>query len=264
MQTVMRVFEESAARARRRRAALFRNAFTLTADTRILDLGSESGANIRAVLDGTPVAPRNVYIADVRHDAIERGARQFGFEPVPLGESGELPFPDGFFDIVYCSSVIEHVTVPKNEVWSRMPTRVFRARSLEHQRAFAREIQRVGRQFFVQTPYRWFVIEAHSWLPFVGWLPREMIIPILKHSRKVWPKWCAPDWHLLDKRQLASMFEGAEIRAEKWCGLTKSIMAVKTAQARTQEREPRLVPLERKPLGAGHQHAAVDSHREPA
>ncbi len=24
------------------------------------------------------------------------------------------------------------------------------------------------------------------------------------------------------------MFEGAEIRDEKWCGLTKSIMAVKT------------------------------------
>jgi hypothetical protein len=29
-------------------------------------------------------------------------------------------------------------------------------------------------------------------------------------------------------RQLASMFEDAEIRDEKWMGLTKSIMAVKT------------------------------------
>jgi SAM-dependent methyltransferase len=234
MKSVMRVFERSALRARQRRAALFRGAFPLTADTRILDLGSESGAHIHSVLQGTPVAPHNVYIADIRLDALERGAKQYGFQPVPLGENGELPFPDGYFDIVYCSSVIEHVTLPKNEVWAKMPTRVFRERSLTHQRAFAREIQRVGRQFFVQTPYRWFVIEAHSWLPFVGWLPRPAVIPILKYSRKFWPKWCAPDWHLLDKRQLASMFDGAEIRDEKWCGLTKSIMAVKTAHERTR------------------------------
>jgi SAM-dependent methyltransferase len=230
----MRVFERSALRARQRRAELFRGAFPLTADTRILDLGSESGAHIHSVLQGTQVSPGNVYIADIRLDAIARGAKQYGFQPVPLGEDGKLPFEDGFFDIVYCSSVIEHVTLPKNEVWAKMPTRVFRERSLAHQREFAREIQRVGRQFFVQTPYRWFVIEAHSWLPFVGWLPRPAVIPILKYSRKFWPKWCAPDWHLLDKRQLASMFDGAEIRDEKWCGLTKSIMAVKTANERTR------------------------------
>src|SRR5689334_5390886 len=149
MNTVIRVFEKSAARARQRRAVLFRNAFTLTAETRILDLGSESGGHIHSVLQGTAVSPQNVYIADIRLDAIARGAELYGYQPVPLGENGELPFPDGFFDIVYCSSVIEHVTLPKNEVWSKMPTRVFRERSLAHQRAFAREIQRVGRQFFV-------------------------------------------------------------------------------------------------------------------
>jgi SAM-dependent methyltransferase len=228
MNAIIRVFQRSSARARQRRAALFREAFPLGPDTKILDLGSESGANIRAVLEGTPVSPRNTYIADINPDIIETGAKKFGFQPVLVGENGQLPFPDGYFDIVYCSSVIEHVTLPKNEVWSTRSGKQFRERSLAHQRAFAREIQRVGRQFFVQTPYRWFVIESHSWLPFVGWLPREMIVPILKASRKFWPKWTAPDWHLLDKRQLASMFEGAEIRDEKWCGLTKSIMAVKT------------------------------------
>jgi SAM-dependent methyltransferase len=235
MKSVVRVFERSALRARQRRADLFRKAFPLTAETTILDLGSESGGHIHSVLQGTPVAPHNVYIADIRLDAIARGAKQYGFQPVPLGEDGKLPFPDGFFDIVYCSSVIEHVTLPKNEVWAKMPTRVFRERSLAHQREFAREIQRVGRQFFVQTPYRWFVIEAHSFMPFLGWLPREAVIPILKYSRKFWPKWCAPDWHLLDRKQLASMFDGAEIRDEKWCGLTKSIMAVKVAR---EERAP--------------------------
>jgi hypothetical protein len=127
--------------------------------------------------------------------------------------------------------VIEHVTLPKNEVWTTRSGREFRERSLKHQRAFADEIQRVGRQFFVQTPYRWFVLESHSWLPFIGWLPRELIVPILKVSRKFWPKWTSPDWYLLNRRELASMFEGAEIRDEKWLGLTKSIMAVKSEHA---------------------------------
>ena len=242
MKALLRVLQRSSARARQRRAALFRDAFGLTRETRVLDLGSEWGQNIHSVLQGTPVLPSNTYIADIDTQYLERGAKQFGFQPVLVGEDGRLPFPDGYFDVVYCSSVIEHVTLPKKEIWSTTSSREFRERSLEHQAAFAREIQRVGRQFFVQTPYRWFVIEAHSWLPFVGWLPRELVVPILKYSRKFWPKWTAPDWHLLDKRQLASMFAGAEIRDEKWCGLTKSIMAVKVEEvgARANPTSPAL------------------------
>lgn len=216
------------ANARSKRAALFRNAFHLTENTRILDLGSQSGAVIRGVLAGTPVRPENTYIADIDAAALEKGRATYGFNPVVIGQSGELPFPDGYFDIVYCNSVIEHVTVNKDQVWSMRSGREFRALSLAHQHAFAREIRRVARQFFVQTPYKYFIIEAHSWLPFVGWLPRRLIVPILKGSRKVWPKKAVPDWHLLNRRQLASMFEDAQIREEKWMGLTKSLMAVKS------------------------------------
>ena len=225
---ISKMFQRFSSRARQKRALLFRGAFGLGADTRILDLGSEWGSNIHAVLDGTPVKPENTFIADINADVLERGQRNFGFVPVLVGQSGRLPFPDGYFDIVYCSSVIEHVTVPKEEVWALRSGREFRERSLAHQREFAREIQRVGRQFFVQTPYRWFLVESHSWLPFVSWLPRRAQLPILKFTRKFWPKRTNPDWYLLDRRELESMFEGAEIRAEKWCGLTKSIMAVKS------------------------------------
>ncbi len=214
-------------RARARRARHFRETFRLTADTRILDLGSQWGANIHSVLEGTPVKPENTYIADINPTHIERGRAAYGYVPVLVGEDGKLPFPDGYFDIVYCSSVIEHVTVPKSQVWSLKSGKEFRALSLRHQREFAREIERVGRQFFVQTPYRWFVIESHSWLPFFGWLPRRALIPALKIARRVWPTRSAPDWHLLDKRQFAGMFSGAQIQDEKWMGLTKSIMAVR-------------------------------------
>jgi SAM-dependent methyltransferase len=222
-----RLFKTLSLRARQRRAELFRAAFGLDDDTRILDLGSEWGANIRAVLEGTPVRPENTFIADINPHVLERGRQNYGFVPVLMSPSGKLPFPDGYFDIVYCSSVIEHVTIPKEQVWSLRSGRQFRRLSLAHQREFAREIQRVGRQFFVQTPYRWFVLESHSWLPFVAFLPRRMLLPLLKCAARFWPKSTNPDWCLLDRRELGSMFAGAEIRNEKWLGLTKSIMAVK-------------------------------------
>jgi SAM-dependent methyltransferase len=225
------VFQRFSARARQRRADLFRAAFGLDAQTRILDLGSEWGSNIHAVLAGTPVRPENTYIADINPEVLERGRQDYGFVPVLVDASGKLPFPDGFFDIVYCSSVIEHVTIPKEQVWALRSGREFRQRSLAHQREFAREIQRVGRQFFVQTPYRWFVLESHSWLPFVAFLPRWLLLPLLKFAAGFWPKSTNPDWCLLDRRELKSMFDDAEIRDEKWLGLTKSIMAVKTERA---------------------------------
>jgi SAM-dependent methyltransferase len=229
---IIRLFERLARRARQQRARLFRESFGLGADTRILDLGSEGGGHIHDVLEGTLVRPENTFIADIDPVSLEKGRARFGFVPVLVPESGRLPFPDGYFDIVYCSSVIEHVTVPKNEVWAVRSGRVFRERSMQHQQQFAREIQRVGRQFFVQTPYRWFVLEAHSWLPFVAWLPRRAMLPVLKFARKFWPKATRPDWHLLTRRDLGRLFDGADVREERWFGLTKSIMAVKSELAR--------------------------------
>lgn len=239
-----RLFNRISARAREKRARQFREAFTLTAETKILDLGSEWGGNIHAVLAGTAVRPENTFIADISPELLERGRREFGYNPVLLPQDGKLPFPDGYFDIVYCNSVIEHVTVPKSEVYTLRSGKEFRERALRHQREFAREIQRVGRQFFVQTPYRWFPIEAHSWLPFVGWLPRRALIPVLKVARTVWPTRTHPDWYLLNKREFRGMFDAAEIRDEKWLGLTKSIMAVKYEKVAASDRSRSQPPRE--------------------
>src|SRR4051812_36292105 len=95
-------------RARAKRAQIFRSRFELTPDTRILDLGSEDGSHIHAVLDGNPVRPENVYIADIAAEsgALDRGQRLYGYQTVPIDESGRLPFDDQYFDIVHSSSVI--------------------------------------------------------------------------------------------------------------------------------------------------------------
>lgn len=228
---ISRIFRTFSRRAREKRAALFRSSFVLEERTRILDLGAEGGDNIHAVLEGTRVRPGNVYIADIKPELVEGGKARYGYVPVVVGESGRLPFPDGYFDIVFCSSVIEHVTLPKKEVWKEYSGRRFREASRKRQIEFAAEIRRLGRQFFVQTPYRHFPIEPHSWLPFVAWLPRWALLPVLRLSHVVWVTRTNPDWYLLDRHEMAETFGDARLLEEKWLGLTKSLMAVKSASS---------------------------------
>lgn len=217
------------ARARARRAEFFRQRFVLDETTRILDLGAERGANIHVVLRGTGVRPANVYIADLEGRDVAEGSRLYGYVAVPLVEGQSLPFPDKFFDIVFCSSVIEHVTVPKCRMWREWSGRRFREESLARQAEFAAEIRRVGRQYFVQTPYRNFPIEPHSWLPFLAWLPRWAQVAVLRLTRFAWVTRPDPDFHLLDRGEFAGLFSEAQIVEEKFCGLTKSLMALKTS-----------------------------------
>jgi len=226
MNPITRIVRNISRRARSRRAEIFRGAFSIDARTRILDLGSENGSNINFVLNGTAFDPQNVYIADIDEAAVKDGATSYGFVPVPISESQRLPFADKFFDIVYCSSVIEHVTVPKDEVWSLYSGRKFRSDSRKRQREFAEEIKRLSKQYFVQCPYRHFPIESHSWLPFLAWMPRRIQIPLLKVTNAFWIKQTSPDWHLLNKRELMGLFDEAELFEEKMFGITKSIMAV--------------------------------------
>lgn len=142
-----------------------------------------------------------------------------------LDESGEVPYPDQFFDVVYCSSVIEHVTVTKEQVWNRKIA--FEQIAQQHQKKFAAEIMRVGKQYFVQTPSRTFPIESHSWLPLINLLPHQALIPLLKLTNSFWIKQTIPDFHLLDQNEMTKLFPGAKIITEKKFGLVKSVMAIK-------------------------------------
>jgi SAM-dependent methyltransferase len=228
MSAIARIAKHVSRRARRQRAALFRSSFALGPATRILDLGSEDGSHIHDVLSGTAVTPANVYIADIKEHVVRRGQQLYGFTPVVIDQSQRLPFEDGYFDIVYSSSVIEHVTVPKEQVWGLHDGGEFRERAWRRQGQFADEIRRLGRQYFVQTPSRTFPIECHTWLPGVAWLPRWLLVPCLRLTNRFWIKSTAPDWNLLSPRQLASLFADGRIVRERFLGLTKSIMAVKT------------------------------------
>lgn len=224
---VERVVQRARRQARAKRASLFRQHFAIGPTTKILDIGSEDGSAISAVLAGTSADPANVFIADVDAQRVAEGARRYGFVPVPISESGRLPFGDRFFDIVYCSSVIEHVTVAKSEVWSRRSGRDFRVTARQRQREFADEIRRLGKTYYVQTPYKWFPVESHTWLPLVGFLPRRLQLPVIALSNRYWIKRTAPDWCLLTARDMRQFFPDAALKHERVLGLTKSIMAIK-------------------------------------
>src|SRR5690606_36801100 len=214
-------------RARAQRARVFLEHFDIRKSSRILDMGAENGAHIASVRADTPVSPEHVHIADIDESAVAEGQRRFGFTPVHIPESGRLPFDDGYFDIVYCSSVIEHVTVPKSEIWTLRDGAEFARRAWERQRAFAREIVRLGRGYFVQTPCRSFPIESHSWLPFVAYLPRPALIPLLETTNRLWVKKTQPDWRLLSEGDMRRLFPDAIIVKESLCGFTKSLMAIR-------------------------------------
>jgi hypothetical protein len=127
-------------------------------------------------------------------------------------------FRDQSFDIVHSNSVIEHVGG-----WRDM-------------RAMAKEISRLGRCYFVQTPYFWFPIEPHARFPCFHWMPESWRYRIiLRRTCGFWEKKETVDTAmetildavLLDKLQLKSLFPDAEIVSERLFGMTKSIIAIR-------------------------------------
>lgn len=212
-------------RTREKRARIFKEYLSPSENDRILDLGSGDGSYIASIVPFRD----NVYIADILPEPLNKGKQRFGFiNTVILDESGMLPFPDECFDIVFCSSVIEHVTVDKTDVGLFQSNAGFSEAAYTRQRRFADEIRRVGKRYFVQTPNKYFPIESHTWLPLlIVFLTRPLQIRIIEFLNKWWLKKTSPDWNLLTKAKMQELFPDAEIVLEKAFGLTKSIMAIR-------------------------------------
>lgn len=179
-----------AARARHRRHEQFFALTRLQAGARVLDVGC-GALGLRKLEPGLDVTGV---------DLAERSAYPGPFVRADVADG--LPFADDEFDLAYCSSVIEHV--PR----ARRP-------------AFAAEVRRVGKGWFVQTPARSFPIEPHSLLPFAHWLPDRV-------RRAYWHFGAAGEWEqieLLTRAEMESLFGPA--LAERWGPLVKSWVCVR-------------------------------------
>jgi hypothetical protein len=197
---------------RHKRMQRFVREFALTSDTRVLDVG------------GVPdtwrllTRPPQVVLLNTPRTAAELAAANSWV----AGDGRCLPFRDQSFDIVFSNSVIEHVG------------------DAASQERFAREVARVGRGYWVQTPNRWFPVEQHLFTPFIHWLPGRWQKAIVPHGT-VWGALArvAPDQrrfflrHYLDEvrlltaSELRRLFPDARLLRERFCGATKSLVAMK-------------------------------------
>ncbi len=189
-------------RFRKARAELFRHWLQPAEEDRILDLGGGYGDYFAGVVPFR----RNVWIADVDERVVQR-ASSHGFHTIVIPTDSALPFPDESFDIIHCNSVIEHVLVP------------------EHRQRMAAEIRRVGRNWFVQTPNRYFPLDPHTCLPLLHLLPERWLRALVRCLGRVWG-WSGLQWRLLDQRELSSLFPGGRLLRERFAGLTKSLVMV--------------------------------------
>jgi SAM-dependent methyltransferase len=189
-QTRARIASPIAARARARRHAQFFGLTGLRPGMRVLDVGCGT-VGLRALepdleITGVDLVARPDYPGPFLQADVTEG----------------LPYEDGTFDLVYSSSVVEHVP---------------RARRA----TFASEVARVGRGLYVQTPAFSFPVEPHSLLPFAHWLPVGLRRPLWRLGAQGY--WEEID--LLRRAELARLF-GAPVHAERLGPLAKSWIAI--------------------------------------
>jgi len=131
------------------------------------------------------------------------------------GDARCIQLDDQCFDIVFSNSVIEHVG------------------GYPDQLQMAKEICRVGKRYFVQTPNRYFPIEPHFLFPFFQFLPVNIRMKLLQNFNLGWfprtpdeqkARAIIEDIHLLNRDQFVALFPGARLYEEKVLGITKSLI----------------------------------------
>ncbi len=138
---------------------------------------------------------------------------------VEIGDGCQLPYADNSFDLVFSNSVIEHVG------------------GAEEMARFAQGCDRVGKALYIQTPNRWFPLEAHFGAAFIHWLPRAWYRKIsfislrycFAYNNPIEKRHFEQEFNttrLLSLKQLREFFPGKKIVAERVLGLAKSFIVM--------------------------------------
>lgn len=197
---------------RRKRANVLREFMkSIEKPCRILDVGGTESFWINSGL--LPMPEVSITLLNITVEPVTKP------EIVSVAGSGcDLTrWSDKEFDLVFSNSVIEHVG------------------SFENQVAMAKEVQRVGKHYFVQTPARSFPYEPHFHFPFFWCFPEKMRELIAcKISLGWYPKQPSREaaqqflsnFLLLNRNDFSKLFPNANIIEERFLGLTKSYIAL--------------------------------------
>jgi hypothetical protein len=200
-----------ASRLRRKRWQRLADSFPDLSDMRVLDLGGTAESWLLC-----PSRPGHVTLLNLWPDATDLGPR---FDQVQ-GDACRPPdtIMDGDWDLVYSNSVIEHVG------------------GYARRREFSDVVRGLAPAYWVQTPNRYFPIEPHWLFPGFQFLPVAARTTIAMK----WPlyTWRSDDRNralrevleieLLSRTELVALFPEAHVLPERFAGLTKSYIAVRT------------------------------------
>jgi len=160
----------------------------------------------------------SITITNIERDSVTRpDDGMFKFE---FGDGRGLKYDDKSFDVAHSNSVVEHVGR-----WEDMVK-------------FSKEVGRVGRSYFVQTPNFWFPFEPHFGVLYFQCLPTPLKVALLmKKERGFFPRMPTVDaakraiehCELLDERMIKELFADAEIQKERFAGIVKSFVAIRLA-----------------------------------
>ena len=195
---------------RRRRFAFFQSLLShLERPVRILDVGgTETYWKMMEVKAGDQVfiTLLNLTQIDVSFPNVASVA----------GDARAIMAEDASFDVVFSNSVIEHVGTYQDQL------------------QMSKEVCRVGKRYFVQTPNKYFPLEPHFLFPLFQFLPINIRVLLLQNFKLGWFS-KTPDKvkareiveaiRLLDRREFLSLFPNAEVYEEKIFGMTKSFVA---------------------------------------
>jgi hypothetical protein len=194
--------------ARARRMSAFSEIMKPQADMRILDLGGqpEIWDTVEPILDITCLNLPG--IARTEHSTHHK---------ITYVEGNACCMPNyhpGDFDLIFSNSVIEHVG------------------SLEQQTRFANEVLRLSSRYWIQTPSKYFPIEAHCGMPFWWFYPDWLRQYFLRRWSKILPVWTemVATTSVLSEQTLRALFPGCAIRIE-WLLFPKSITAYFLAES---------------------------------
>ncbi|PRY32052.1 hypothetical protein CLV70_102263 [Pseudosporangium ferrugineum] len=197
---------------RARRAGWLAEQFPDLAEMSVIDLGGRVSS-----WAGAPVRPKHVHVVNLERESGDVPS----WAEVDHGDACDLPeaIRGRRYDLVYSNSVIEHVG------------------GHERRLRLAEAVHALADSHWVQTPYRYFPIEPHWVAPGMQFLPAAARTTMahrwpLVHSRAddragalesvLWVE-------LLDRTQMRYYFPDSTLRAERFAGLTKSLIAVRAA-----------------------------------
>lgn len=189
-------------RTRQNRMALFVKVMKPDSDMKILDLGGQP--EIWDFVD-TPLDITCLNLPGISTKEHRSHHRITYVE----GDACNMPyFEPGDFDLIFSNSVIEHVG------------------DHERRQQFCREILRLSKTYWIQTPSKWFPIEAHCGMPFWWFYPQVLRAYFLRRWEKKLPDWTemVAGTSIISASELRNSLPGCTIHHE-WFWVPKSLVA---------------------------------------